>query len=50
MGTKGKIETIRKGPRMALEKVRRSRLHCLSSVSIIVCFLVFFEFHFVLVV
>ena len=40
METKRKIETIRRGPRMALGKVRKRRLYCLPSVSITVLFFV----------
>jgi len=34
-----KAEMIRRGPRMALEKVRRKELHCPPPVSIMVLFL-----------
>jgi len=47
-----KMEMKKRGLRMALEKVRRRKLYCLSPVSIIVLiFLILnFEFHLFLVV
>ena len=36
-----KAEMKKRGPRIALEKVRRRGLHCLSPVSIVVLFSLF---------
>jgi len=43
---KESVEIMQRGPRMAPEKVRRSRLHHPSSVSIVVLFLLNRIFYF----
>jgi len=45
-----KVEMKRRGPRMALEKVRRRGLHCLPPISIVVLFSLFFNCYFSFVI